>query len=157
MKAKPLPSQERLKELLDYNPTTGVFTWTDALAPGRVKPGDVAGFTDKVGYIRIYIDRKDFPAGRVAWMWYYGEDPGDLEVDHIDRNPSNNSLENLRVVTHLENMSNRGIVSWGRGVSLRTNGRWMAYYSTTYLGTFSTEAEAIEARNNHIATLEIAS
>lgn len=43
---------------------------------------------------------------RVVWYYFNGEIPEGCEIDHIDTNPSNNSLQNLRLVTHKENMNN---------------------------------------------------
>ena len=42
MKAKPLPPLEELKEFLDYNPDTGIFTWKKQVAP-NIKVGQKAG------------------------------------------------------------------------------------------------------------------
>ncbi len=105
MKVLPLPSQERLKELLDYNPSTGVFTWK--VRPSRsVKIGDVAGKTNT--YIQIRIDWVSYQAHRLAWMYMTGEDPGETQIDHFDENKHNNAFINLRKATHGQNKSNQG-------------------------------------------------
>ena len=49
-------NQTRLKELLAYNPKTGVFTWN--ITRGKAKKGSVAGHKNKVGYIEIGLDNK---------------------------------------------------------------------------------------------------
>lgn len=78
----------------------------------------------------------------------------DMEVDHINRNPLDNRLENLRLVTHKKNMQN---TPRGKGVSFdATHRKWKAYYYNLELGkrmnigTFATEEEAIESRRPFI-------
>jgi len=152
MKAKALPSQERLKYLLDYDPETGLFTWTDNLAPGRIKSGDVAGSTASDGYVRIVIDNTSYSASRLAWLWMTGTDPSDLEVDHIDRTRSNNTWDNLHLVNHSGNINNRK--AWGNGISqYGSNGKWRVRYAKQNLGTFATKEEALEARKSHLASI----
>jgi outer membrane protein assembly factor BamB len=57
-------SHERLRELLDYNPETGVFTWNETIAP-RARAGD-AGYLTKEGYWRITIEGCVYFAGPLA-------------------------------------------------------------------------------------------
>ena len=105
MKFNPLPSQERLKEVLNYDPDTGVFTWKVSTSHS-VKAGSVAGSTDRDGYIQIRLDRVYYRAHRLAWLHYYGEDPGDLEIDHIEHNRSDNRISKLRLATASQNQRN---------------------------------------------------
>ena len=57
---------ERLHELLDYDPDTGVFTWLEKR--GRVRAGDVAGtLTDDGVYIRV--DGRRYSANQLAHLW----------------------------------------------------------------------------------------
>jgi hypothetical protein len=72
--------------------------------------------------------------------------PSDLIVDHIDRNPKNNKLENLRYITTQQNSFNRG----AKGYSYRKNiNKWVGCLrvngETIYLGVFDTELEAKNA------------
>lgn len=86
-----------------------------------------------------------------------GVEPWDMngyEVDHIDRNPLNNQIENLRLVSHKQNMQN---TPRGKGISFdKTHGKWKAYYydfktgGRINIGTFTTEQEAIESRKPFI-------
>ena len=59
------------------------------------------------------------------WLWHYGADT-DLEVDHINRDITDNRIENLRLVTPREQNLNRR--AWGRGYS-RCGNRWMVCVS----------------------------
>jgi len=104
--SKLLPSQEELHELFDYNPKTGELTWKTNLA-NNVKTGDQAGTLNQTGYINIKIKSSLYRSHRLVWMWQYGKDPGALEIDHINGNRADNSIDNLRLVTPEENSRNR--------------------------------------------------
>lgn len=96
---------ERIREVLSYDPETGVFTWR--ISPStRVKVGDVAGHIDIKGYRRISIGRKVYKAHRLAFLWMTGEWPKTKEVDHADDNHDNNRWHNLREATNSQNQAN---------------------------------------------------
>lgn len=97
---------ERLRQLLDYNPDTGVFTWRIQRG-SRVKAGDIAGAVNDRGYIKIKIDGKHYPAHRLAFLHKKGAWP-EGQVDHSDTNRSNNRWDNLRIATASQNQWNRG-------------------------------------------------
>jgi len=100
-------TQEELKKLLHYNPKTGIFT--RVVSVGRkVKSGQVAGGLDN-GYIKIGINGKRYFAHRLAWLYVYGEFSNlpQMVIDHIDGNTINNKIENLRKVTHQQNILNQ--------------------------------------------------
>ena len=94
-----------VRELLHYDPETGVFTWLKRIAQ-RQYVGDVAGCLKSNGYVQIKYRRKNYPAHRLAWLWMTGEWPKD-EVDHRDRNRANNRWLNLRAATRKQNQENR--------------------------------------------------
>jgi len=72
MKKRRRLTAERLHELLDYDPATGVFTWLEQR--GRVKAGDVAGtITDDGVYVRV--DGRRYPASHLAHLWMTDEWP----------------------------------------------------------------------------------
>ena len=110
-----LLTQARLKELLHYDPVTGIFT---RAAPSKgAKIGDIAGSRYKDGYIRMWVNGARFRANRLAFLYMEGYFP-EHQVDHIDRNPSNNIWSNLRHVGNSCNMLNRDVLSSNKtGVS----------------------------------------
>ena len=102
---KPLPPLERLQEVLDYNPETGLFTWKMRRSH-NAKAGDTAGVVANTGYIFLSIDNRKYLAHRVAWLFATGSDPGGFDIDHRDRDRANNRFHNLRLATPAENLSN---------------------------------------------------
>lgn len=99
---------ERLKEILSYDPETGVFVWIKKPAPraNRIKVGDIAGQNDPSGYIRISIDGKQYWAQRLALLYVNGQWPTG-EADHMDGNRANNRIDNLRDVPKAMNVANK--------------------------------------------------
>ena len=99
IKTKTLPSPEVLRDLFDYDPESGILT--------RRKTGMAAGEKNERGYLRVKIKQKHYRVHRVVWAWWYGRhvDEGYF-IDHIDRNPSNNRITNLRIVTTGDNCRN---------------------------------------------------
>lgn len=142
---------DRLRELLIYEPETGLFKWRVRRA-NLYKPGDIAGGLCKKGYVRILVDNNKQRANRLAWFYMTGEWP-QLIVDHINRVRHDNRWENLRLATHSENQQNsdgprRGNSSGYRGVSMNYKG-WKACITKDgvhhYLGTFHTPELAYSA------------
>jgi hypothetical protein len=92
---------QRLRELLHYDPATGIFTWRI----GR-RSALKAGCFRSDGYLYITVDGRQRLSHRLAWLWMTSDWPSGT-IDHIDGNPSNNRFENLRDVTIAENIQNR--------------------------------------------------
>jgi hypothetical protein len=101
---------ERLRELLHYEPLTGIFTWLVS-TNGRVIVGDVAGCVGEDGYSRISIDGRKYMAHRLAWFYVHGEWPGG-RLDHRKNkcfaDKSDNRIANLRPASHSGNLANTG-------------------------------------------------
>lgn len=97
-------SQVRLKELLEYEPSSGIFRWRIYRGRGA-RVGAVAGTAHSGGYLSIKIDGKRYFAHRLAWQYMKGAQPSD-QIDHIDLNKTNNCISNLRVATPKQNSRN---------------------------------------------------
>ena len=100
-----MPSHKRLLEILDYCPDTGIFRWKIQIGKGRV--GNIAGtMVDARGYCRIGFDGGKWQSHRLAWFYVHGIDPESLSIDHINGNPSDNRINNLRLATATQNQCN---------------------------------------------------
>jgi len=99
---KPLPSVESLRNLFTYDPDTGVLTW--ACGP---RQGKAAGRIGDTGYLSVKIGEGRYKVHRIIWKLYHGTDIPDLQqIDHINRDRTDNRIGNLRVVTPRENRLN---------------------------------------------------
>lgn len=76
-------------------------------AGGKAKAGTKAGYLSHSGYVVIAINNRDYRAHRLVWFLEHGYFPDkSMVIDHIDRNPSNNRIENLRVIPQKLNAHN---------------------------------------------------
>jgi hypothetical protein len=140
---------ERLRELVHYDPDTGIFTrLTDR---GGYKAGSIMGTPSHRGYLKLCVDKVHYYAHRLAWFYVHGEMPN--VIDHINGNTSDNRLANLRNVDQATNLRsimrpNKVNTSGYRGVSRKRN-RWTAALSLNNrrvsLGSFKTKEEAYAA------------
>lgn len=137
------------REILDYDPHTGVFVWKKRLAQ-RVKIGDVAG-RSMGRYRALHIGGRDYAAHRVAWLYVYGVWPPE-QVDHINLDGHDNRISNLRLATPGQNQQNKRVGKNNRsgykGVC-QYQGRWraeiMAQGKKMALGCFDSAEEASAA------------
>ena len=98
-----LPPLNYLKSLFDYDPDTGLIT--------RKENGHVYKLGKGKSYIIIMLKGVSFKAHRIAYYLGTGKDPGDLMIDHINRDRSDNRLSNLRLVNRvLQNMNRSNAV-----------------------------------------------
>lgn len=115
------------------------------------KTNHVYGNLDRDGYIRVRKDGKEYRAHRLIWQLFNGEIPEGMLIDHIDGNTSNNTIENLRLVTRQQNNANskstgtypKGVTKVGTKYRARIWHLGVAYS----LGTYSTPEEASETYN----------
>jgi hypothetical protein len=148
-------TSERLRELLQYDSETGIFTWKTKQKSNRSGGlNSVAGYKKSGGYICIMIDGKNLRAHRLAWLWTNGSWPT-LDLDHINGDTSDNRMSNLREVTAKQNQENRHRsvrsksgcigVSWNKSRS-----KWYASIThnrkTLGLGLHDTLDAAVRAR-----------
>lgn len=138
-----------LRGLLHYSPETGVFTWRANTR--NSKSGDIAGNVHGRGYRRIKINGTLYKAHRLAWLYVYGQWP-DGQVDHINRDKTDNRIANLREASNGQNQANsiaRG-KSRFKGVSFsKANRKWRAAIKKNgnykHIGFFKCEVEAARA------------
>lgn len=156
-------TQEYLKECLTYTPETGEFVWKERprehFNTGTVhrtwntkNSGNLAGSKDAYGYLVTKVMGKSNKNHRLAWLYVYGEFPPE-HMDHINGDPSDNRLSNLRSVTRKENMRNRKLQGKNTigipGVWLsKTKRKWMATIGAIEIGRFDSLNDAASARYN---------
>ena len=138
----------RVRELLHYDPETGVFTWK-VKHTTRSVPGMQPKAKDEMGYGLIVVDGFRLKTHRLAWLYVTGEWPKQ-SLDHMDGDPSNNRYANLRDIPQSHNTQNmRGAtkrsLSGFLGVSphkARFRARIRVNRKLIHLGAFATPEEA---------------
>jgi len=148
-------TQDRLKEVLHYDPETGVFTWKTSLN-NRSSQNKVAGFMKSNKYLYIGINNIEYGAHRLAFLYMEGSFP-ENQVDHINHIRCDNRWENLRRSTIQENRKNHTIRADSKTKILGVN--WYKAYKkwqvritcsnkTKNIGYFSDFFEACCARKS---------
>lgn len=141
--------QERLKELVNYDPETGIFTRKQVLGTGRQPAGKRADHIHTDGYAYVTVDRMIYLAHRLAWIYMTGKIPD--YIDHCDNHKANNVFSNLRLATQHQNQCNHLKMSTNKsgikGVSwIARQQRWVAQSRTNgkpnWLGSFHSKEEA---------------
>jgi len=156
-------TQERLKDLFDYQ--DGQLVRKISRGRGeksvRWKAGTPLGHSSKNGYKLAGVDYVLYKLHRLIWLWHYGEFP-ENHLDHIDGNPANNRIENLRNATDSQNMQNQRKARINNKLGIqgvyKVNNRFRAVLTTKgkskHIGYFPTAEEAhqayiMEKRNSH--------
>jgi hypothetical protein len=145
---------KRLREVLDYDPQTGAFTWKQNVAR-NVKAAQSAGNDQGTGgYLRIRIDKRLYAAHRLAWLFMTGVWPTN-QIDHINQNRRDNRFVNLRDCPRQANSHNRRPAQPTQTCA----GKWRigitAFGKHIHLGTFATKSEAEAAYAAAKATLHL--
>jgi len=142
-------TQELLKELLHYDPETGIFVWKKKISC-KVIVGGIAGSKTN-GYLEIGIFGKSYKAHRLAWLYIFGVWPN-FDIDHKDSIKHHNWIDNLREVTKSGNQQNqiraqRSNKTGFLGVSFhKTNGKYRAVITVNnkqkFIGLYETPEDA---------------
>lgn len=142
-------TQARLKELLDYYPSSGNFHWK--VQRGATAPGDLAGTLTTDGYVRVNLDSRAYKAHRLAWLYVHGvwPTPG---IDHRNGIRHDNRIKNLREATpaqNSQNLSRTSLNTSGLVGVVRKRDKWQSQIAVGgayhYLGCFATPERAHKA------------
>ena len=139
-----------LLHIIQYDPETGDFFWKSPRP--KIQVGAKAGSLHYRGYINVCIDGKSYMGHRLAWFYMIGEWPSN-QIDHINRNKSDNKFANLREATNGQNRANTKTTNKHglKGVRLlpwmkKTGNCWQAQITHNkkvhYLGCYRTKEEA---------------
>lgn len=142
-------SVDELRDLLEYEPETGLLRWKQAAAYGMRRVGAIAGSMRATGYLNLNIHGKNFLAHRAAWAIHFGAWPNGI-LDHVNGQKDDNRIANLRPTTIAQNAANSGPRSNNKagvkGVFQTRSGRWKASIrlrgQNVHLGLFDSPAEA---------------
>lgn len=146
-------SVQKVLDILRYDPETGIFFWR--YRSNNRQPRDLrAGCLSRDGYIQIKLCGRPVKAHRIAWLLMTGSWPS-KQVDHINRDRSDNRFINLREASLRENQQNRNILrnntSGVNGVCFcKKQKKWVARIRTEFgrinLGYFYDFTEAVNIR-----------
>jgi len=163
---KQLPSQKELQELFIYEPSTGNLIRRENLKHGGgkgYKKGDIVGCTGKRnGYVNVKMKGNVYLAHRLIWVYVYGDIDINMEIDHINRNRSDNRSSNLRLIPRFINLRNKNLyknnttgVAGVSAIKTKNNQeRWLVNITIQvegkrkliHLGTFTSFEQAKTAR-----------
>lgn len=126
----------------NFEYSQGELLWK---VPGKRRVvGSPAGSLRKDGYLEVGLNGKRERVHRVIWKMHNGEIPEGYIIDHIDGNPLNNLLENLRCIPKGVNQNNRKNLK--KAYLFKRTGKWQSAIrrdgKKRHLGYFDTEAEA---------------
>lgn len=136
-----------------YDPEAGVFLWRKS-RKGSAQAGCVVGYLHESGYWKVNIGKEPYMCHLLAWFVTYGEwCPG--QIDHINRDKTDNRIENLRKATLSQNSANKptrgnkyGVPGVYRSAKTR-DGHYCSHIrvqgEAIYLGTFPSLEEAAAA------------
>ena len=143
-------TQNLLREYFDYM-CDGSLVWIKRRGR-RGKIGSTIGWVEDNGRSKCQFFNHKYELHRIIWFFHNGPIPVGIEVSHIDKNPSNNRIENLRLASHIENtMRSISNTSGFPGISWQKKDKlWVVMIfdngKSRYCGSFKTIEEAIYAR-----------
>lgn len=151
-KFTPLPPIEELRLLLEISAESPTGLKWLKTSKSR-KQDSIAGWWKPNTWGKIRINNRYYKTHRIIWALHTGTDPGLNVVDHINRKPHDNRVENLRLVKHGENRYNSSTdknATGYRGVTkLQRCARWTAHIKkegiSYYLGCFDAPEKASAA------------
>ena len=118
-----LPEQEYLNSLLRYDFNQGTIHWLPQPGKRCNNAKQQAGCYTTKGYRVVRIDGRLYKEHRIIWVMNNGLIPNNCDVDHVDRNTSNNKLDNLRLVSRSLNNLNKDV----KGVTYcKSRNKWIA-------------------------------
>lgn len=142
----------KILECLCYDPSTGLLTHKKKTSKysKSILGSSVGSLNSKKG-LHFTFCGVDLLVHRVAWFIYYGYWPS-VFVDHIDRNPVNNNINNLRLADRIQNSVNRKSSGKSKYLGVcyaKHTGKWQVSIGTPrrYLGQYKTEDEAAKVYN----------
>lgn len=144
-------TQKQLKELVIYDPTTGIFIWTEKERGRRFKKQ--VGRIHTSGHLRVKLFGSFYYLHRLAWFYVHGKWPKD-KLDHKDHIRYHNWIGNLREATNIVNGRNRKLnlnnTTGFIGIRLTPSKKWKAGIkvdgNNIHLGTFKYKKDAIAIR-----------
>jgi len=152
MKTNPLPPLSRLHELFEYRDDGVLIRKIDVSTNAR--KGDIVGHLNNRGYLNGQIDGKKYLVHRIIYYMYHGHIDDTMQIDHIDGNPVNNRIENLRLVTRSQNQHNQKIpknntsgvkgVGWNKA-KMKFKANLMKNNKNIHLGFYDTKEAAEKA------------
>jgi len=157
------PNREELNSLFDYDSTSGDLIWKKKIN-NRAPVGSVAGSLCG-NYPAIRIFGRRYYKHRLVWVYHYGSLDSRKEIDHINRNKLDSRIENLRVVTHKQNHSNRGATRTNSSghvgvIWYKKTNRWRAditragrHYCLGYFKDFKDAARARVLAENSLSPI----
>jgi hypothetical protein len=146
-------SADRVRQLLSYDPETGVFMWRER---GMRRQLNRPITCKRRGYVHVTIAYKNYPAHQLAWLYVHNEWPS-KEIDHINGIRDDNRIANLRLATRTENQRNIAPLSNNKsgykGVCWHAaSGKWRAIigvaHKQIHLGVFADKEAALKARRD---------
>lgn len=144
------PTQIELVEMFDYREGQLINRYTRS--PRAVKNSVAGSLVKSVGYHSVTINGSRYQLNRLVWIYHNGDIPKGLLVDHINRNPRDNRIENLRLATYTQNEWNKPKL----GCSFE-KGKWRARIKrcgqSIHLGLFETKEAAQAAYHDYASNL----